>query len=149
MPPGQARRLHRQPLALLLRCQHAFQQGAVARRGRCGVEPHLDRPEHRHAAGPDSQAVQRLADAAAQAIAHWAAIQPGCGRGQRLVGFSARAALLAEDGHTYTYDWALGTQYNMVLTNAAFVDRMFFRAYWAPVAAPIRQIVEDYGNVRM
>ena len=60
------------------------------------------------------------------------------GRGQRLVGFSARAALLAEDGHTYTYDWALGSQYNMVLTNAAFVDRMFFRAYWAPAAAPIR-----------
>lgn len=70
------------------------------------------------------------------------------GRRQRLVGFFSRAAKRAADGHTYVYDWAVGRDYNMVLTGAAFVDQAFFRAYWAPAAAPIRQIVEEYANVR-
>lgn len=74
------------------------------------------------------------------------------GRGQRIVGFTARAAIPSGDGRTYSYhtepENSRFARYNMVLSNAAFIDRIFLRAYWLPAAAPIRQIVEDLSNVR-
>lgn len=66
------------------------------------------------------------------------------GRGQRLVGYFARAARL--EGDRYIYVLEPGLSFNIALTGAAFVDRMFFRAYWSRSAAPLRAMVDELFN---
>jgi len=66
------------------------------------------------------------------------------GRGQRLVGFFARQALLERDRYAYVVEPR--SSYNIALTGAAFVDRAFSRAYWSPTAEPLRAMVDELFN---